>query len=115
MWCGAGANAPARNAPGRERRRVSACPRSISRRRGTIFVKAGEFNGRTPIVREWTTKPLKIAKASDVLICVVGATAGKISGSIDCAIGRSVAAIRPNINVLDNEYLYHFLLTQTDA
>jgi type I restriction enzyme, S subunit len=83
--------------------------------RGTIFIKAGEFNGRIPIVREWTTKPLKIAKASDVLVCVVGATAGKISGSIDCAIGQSVAAVRPNPTMLDTDYLYHFLSTRTGA
>lgn len=80
---------------------------------GTVFVKAGEFDGRRPVIREWTTRPLKIAKPSDVLVCVVGATAGKVSGSIDCAIGRSVAAVRPNLAKLDTNYLYHFLSAQT--
>jgi type I restriction enzyme, S subunit len=83
--------------------------------RGTIFVKAGEFNGRHPVVREWTTRPLKIAKSSDVLVCVVGATAGKVSASIDCAIGRSVAAVRPRADKVCTDYLYHYLTTQTDA
>jgi type I restriction enzyme S subunit len=83
--------------------------------RGTIFVKAGEFNGRHLLVREWTTRPLKIAKSSDVLVCVVGATAGKVSASIDCAIGRSVAAVRPRPDKVCTDYLYHFLTTQTDA
>jgi type I restriction enzyme, S subunit len=82
--------------------------------RGTIFVKAGEFNGRHPIVREWTTKPMKLARSSDVLVCVVGATAGKVSGSIDCAIGRSVAAVRPSGGKLDTSYLYNFLSTKTE-
>jgi type I restriction enzyme, S subunit len=83
--------------------------------RGTVFVKAGEFAARYPLVREWTTKPLKIAKSSDVLVCVVGATAGKVSASIDCAIGRSVAAVRPRPDKLRPDFLYHFLSTQTDA
>lgn len=64
---------------------------------GTTFVKAGEFGKTYPIVREWTTKPLKFAFKGDILICVVGATAGKLNLGIDCAIGRSVAAIRPLI------------------
>jgi type I restriction enzyme S subunit len=67
---------------------------------GTVFVKAGEFGKDYPVVREWTTAPLKYARAGDVLICVVGATAGKLNLGIDCAIGRSVAAIRPNGVVL---------------
>ena len=69
--------------------------------RGTIFVKAGEFGPTHPVVREWTTKPLRFSKAGDVLICVVGATAGKLNLGIDSAIGRSVAAIRPNAETFD--------------
>ncbi len=80
-------------------------------RRGTVFVKAGEFDDRFPIVCEWTTRPLKLAKSGDVLVCVVGATAGKINLAIDCAIGRSVAAIRPSAH-LATEFLYHFLATK---
>ena len=80
--------------------------------RGHVFVKAGEFDERRPLVREWTTNPLKIARRGDVLVCVVGATAGKISEAIDCAIGRSVASVRPNPARLLSTYLYHFLSTQ---
>jgi type I restriction enzyme S subunit len=80
--------------------------------RGTVFVKAGEFDDRHPVVREWTTNPLKLARIGDVLVCVVGATAGKVNESIDCAIGRSVAAVRPNAARLLSPYLYHFLATQ---
>jgi type I restriction enzyme S subunit len=79
---------------------------------GHVFVKAGEFDERRPLVREWTTNPLKIARRGDVLVCVVGATAGKINEAIDCAIGRSVAAVRPNSAGLLSSYLYHFLSTQ---
>ncbi|MBL0332545.1 MAG: hypothetical protein IPP65_06880 [Chlorobi bacterium] len=62
-----------------------------------------------PIIREWTTLPLKLASSSDILLCVVGATIGKINFGIECAIGRSVAAIRPIKNKLDQNYLYYFL------
>jgi type I restriction enzyme S subunit len=82
--------------------------------KGTPFVKAGEFSDRTPIIREWTTSPLKLASSQDVLVCVVGATSGKINLGIDCAIGRSVAAVRPDRKLLDQRYLYHFLLTRTE-
>lgn len=73
--------------------------------RGTPFVKAGEFGLRRPIIREWTTKPLKMASNDDVLICVVGATAGKLNLGAECAIGRSVAAIRPS-EAIESAFLY---------
>jgi type I restriction enzyme, S subunit len=63
---------------------------------GTVFVKAGEFGPLYAEVRCWTTRPLKFARKGDVLICVVGATVGKLNLAIDSAIGRSVAAIRPS-------------------
>ena len=75
---------------------------------GTVFVKAGEFNDPYPIEREWTTKPLKHGRKGDVFICVVGATAGKLNLGIDCAIGRSVAAIRPSQS-LNTHFLYYQL------
>jgi len=79
---------------------------------GTIFVKAGEFGVLYPEVCCWTTKPLKFAKKGDVLICVVGATVGKLNLAIDSAIGRSVAAIRPSER-LDTRYLYYTLMPFT--
>lgn len=82
---------------------------------GTPFVKAGEFTASgTPIIREWTTRPLKLAKRSDVLICVVGATCGKINYGADCAIGRSVAALSPS-PALNKSYLYRFLSTRVNS
>ena len=82
-------------------------------REGVVFVKAGEFSYESPLVREWTTNPLKIAQDGDTLICVVGATAGKINRSrFNCAIGRSVAAVRSSSNNLDQNYLHTFLKTK---
>lgn len=75
---------------------------------GTVFVKAGEFRNIKPVVREWTTRPLKHAQDGDILICVVGATAGKINLGINCAIGRSVAAVRPSHEV-SQKFIYYFL------
>jgi type I restriction enzyme S subunit len=79
---------------------------------GTVFVKVGEFGTLYPEKVVWTTNPLKFAKQGDVLICVVGATVGKLNLAIDCAIGRSVAAIRPG-KELDTKYLYYSLMPYT--
>ena len=78
---------------------------------GTIFVKAGQFGELYPNIEEWTVTPLKLAKENDVLICVVGATVGKLNLAIDCAIGRSVAAIRCDSKKLHYKYLYYYLNT----
>lgn len=77
-------------------------------REGTVFVKAGEFGQLYPEEKEWTTKPLKFGKKGDVFICVVGATAGKLNLGIDCAIGRSVAAIRPKQGI-NTKFVYYQL------
>ena len=82
--------------------------------KGIPFVKVGEFGLLRPVIREWTTNPLRIARTSDVLLCVVGATCGKTNLGEDCAIGRSVAAIRPNSAKLDQFYLYYFMMTLVD-
>ena len=83
---------------------------------GTIFVKAGEFGERTPTIEEWTTQPLKMAKPEDTLVCVVGATAGKVNFStFECAIGRSVAAVRPEKEKINPDFLHHFLKTMVSA
>jgi type I restriction enzyme S subunit len=80
--------------------------------RGTVFVKVGEFGPLYPREEVWTTKPLKFAKKGDVLVCVVGATVGKLNLAIDCAIGRSAAAIRPT-SALDTKFLYYSLIPYT--
>ncbi|MHB1202431.1 MAG: restriction endonuclease subunit S [Acidithiobacillus sp.] len=77
--------------------------------KGTVFVKAGEFADLYPDEIEWTTKPLKYGRKGDVFICVVGATAGKLNLGIDCAIGRSIAAIRPREGV-DTKFIYYQLM-----
>jgi type I restriction enzyme S subunit len=80
--------------------------------KGTLFVKVGEFGLLYPRKEIWTTSPLKYAKLGDVLICVVGATVGKLNLAIDCAIGRSVAALRPATS-MDTKFLYYSLMPYT--
>ena len=80
--------------------------------RGTVFVKVGEFGVLFPREEVWTTNPLKFAKKGDVLVCVVGATVGKLNLAIECAIGRSAAAIRPSA-ALDTKFLYYSLIPYT--
>ena len=79
---------------------------------GTPFVKVGEFGVSRPIIREWTTEPKKMGTKGDVFLCVVGATCGKINLGDNCAIGRSVAALRPKIDKISQEYLYYFMSQQ---
>lgn len=81
---------------------------------GTPFVKTAEFGEYRPTIREWTTDPKRFAQATDVLISVVGATCGKINLGADCAIGRSVAALRPNPKKLIQFYLYLFMEGQVE-
>jgi type I restriction enzyme S subunit len=82
--------------------------------KGKLFVKAGEFGVNKPIEREWTTMPLKFGRQGDVFICVVGATCGKLNLGADCAIGRSVAAIRPG-EIIAQHFLYYQLQLQVMA
>jgi len=76
---------------------------------GYPFVKTGQFRKTYPEINEWTTNPLKKVEESDVLITVVGATIGKLNLGINCAIGRSVAGIRPDKEKLNYLYLYNYL------
>ena len=76
---------------------------------GMPFVKVGQFGKEYPVVDEWTTNPLRVAEDGDTLVCVVGATIGKINRAIKCAIGRSVAAIRPQTDKVNPTYLYFHL------
>jgi type I restriction enzyme S subunit len=80
---------------------------------GLVFVKVGQFGKFFPRVDEWTTKPHKIVSSNHILICVVGATIGKLNYGIDCAIGRSVAGLLP-YNGLDKHFLFNFLKTWTE-
>lgn len=76
--------------------------------KGSLFVRAGDFGSLYPSSTKYTTQPLKFSKTSDVLLCVVGATSGKVNLGIDAAITRSIFALRPKSNILQ-KYLYYYL------
>jgi type I restriction enzyme S subunit len=76
---------------------------------GIPFVKAGEFGKISPVIREWTTEPKKYGEKSDIFLCVVGATCGKINYGTNCAIGRSVAALKPDCKKINQKFLYYFM------
>jgi restriction endonuclease S subunit len=76
---------------------------------GTPFVQVRNFGPLRPRLEEWTTKPLKMAAHGDVLVCIVGATVGKVNLGVDAAITRSIAAVRPNPKLLHQKYLLHWM------
>jgi type I restriction enzyme, S subunit len=75
-----------------------------------------EFGPRHPIPVQWTTSPTQFAEAGDILFCVRGATTGKknIADQRYC-IGRGLAAIRGNAQIVTTEYLYFVLEYLTKA
>ena len=74
---------------------------------GSPLIKAGDWGDRYPTPKQYTTDPKAFAKEGDVLICVVGATSGKINLGINASITRSVAAVRPS-RILNQLYLFFF-------
>lgn len=86
---------------------------SVSTNEGdTPLLTTGEFGKRYPALIRYTSKPLKMASKNDVLITVVGNVGGVNLGA-DCAIGRSVAAIRLSDDI-DQLFLYYFLKSNSE-
>lgn len=73
-----------------------------------------EFGERHPTVVQWTTTPTKLCKPGDILICVRGATTGRMNwADKEYCIGRGLAALTPRQGLCIPEYLYFFIETQT--
>ena len=71
-----------------------------------------EFGGMKPfdktIKTKFTTKPTKLCKEGDLLICVRGSTTGRTNiSAFDACIGRGVAAIRPYVY---DAFIYYYIL-----
>lgn len=92
---------------------------------GTSYNEIGEgvplLNGPTefgrihPIETQWTSSPTKTCNEGDLLICVRGATTGKMNwADKKYCIGRGLAAINSNDQICDNKYLWYFLNIQTE-
>ena len=73
-----------------------------------------DFGEDNPTPRIWCTDPKKIAEKGDILISV-RAPIGAISiASEQCCIGRGIAAIRPNTELVSRDYLRHQLRASRD-
>ena len=69
-----------------------------------------EFTERSPVARQWTTKPTKICQAGDVLVCVRGSSTGRMNiADSEYCIGRGVAAVRKRDGLTDTVYLQQLL------
>ena len=74
-----------------------------------FFQGKTEFGEVSPTVRKWCTQPKKIAKAGDILISVRAPVGPTNLADVPCCIGRGLAAIRADSNVLTPEYLRYAL------
>jgi len=73
-----------------------------------------EFGEKYPTPVQWTTAHTKLCKPGDILLCVRGATTGRLNwADKEYCIGRGLAALTPKSEVCVPEYVYHFVETQT--
>jgi type I restriction enzyme S subunit len=73
-----------------------------------------EFGQRHPTTVQWTVAPTKLCRPGDILICVRGATTGRMNwADKEYCIGRGIAALTPRPELCVPEYLYYFIETQT--
>jgi type I restriction enzyme, S subunit len=80
-----------------------------------------EFTDMYPIEKQFTTNPTKICQKNDLLICVRGSTTGRMNwADKPYCIGRGLASISPQKDIIDTNLLFYFLdyktheLRQTD-
>jgi type I restriction enzyme S subunit len=73
-----------------------------------------EFGTKYPKPVQWTSEPTKVCNRGDILICVRGATTGRMNWAdqIYC-IGRGLAALTPNPSQCLPEYVHYFLQHKT--
>ena len=72
-----------------------------------------DFGRKNPTPRIWCTDPKKIAEKGDILISVRAPIGAVNTASERCCIGRGVAAIRPNQQLLTTSFLKHQLLASS--
>jgi type I restriction enzyme, S subunit len=73
-----------------------------------------EFGAKHPKELQWTTSPTKLCNEGDILLCVRGATTGRMNwADKEYCIGRGLAALTPNPKICLPEYVYYFVETKT--
>ena len=73
-----------------------------------------DFGEDNPTPRIWCTDPKKIAEKGDILISVRAPIGAINIASEQCCIGRGIAAIRPNTELVSRDYLRHQLRASRD-
>ena len=72
-----------------------------------------EFGSINPTAIQWTTSPNKLCTKGDILLCVRGATTGKMNwADREYCIGRGLAALTAKSDICLPEYVYHYVKTQ---
>lgn len=79
-----------------------------------LIAGAGDLSATYPNPVRWTTSPIQVCQTGDLIFCV-RATIGVMNwADKEYCLGRGVAAIRPNNDLIDSEYLYYCLAAHSD-
>ena len=70
-----------------------------------FFQGKAEFGEVSPTAKKWCDAPKKVAETGDILMSVRAPVGPTNLADMKCCIGRGLAAIRANPNVLDPTYL----------
>ena len=73
-----------------------------------FFQGKAEFGETSPTAVKWCSSQTRIAEAGDILISVRAPVGPTNVAAEKCCIGRGLAAIRPDSNKLDKDYLLYF-------
>ncbi|MDR1895225.1 MAG: restriction endonuclease subunit S, partial [Prevotellaceae bacterium] len=77
---------------------------------GIIFYQgATDFGSRFPQIRQYTTKPARLAKQGDILLSVRAPVGAINIANNDCCIGRGLVALNSKANTIT--YLYEAIKT----
>ena len=76
-----------------------------------LVAEAGDFGDDFPVPKKCTTRPTKLSKEGDILLCI-RATIGDLNwADQEYCLGRGVAGLRTNKNELDSSYLCYWLMS----
>ena len=79
-----------------------------------FFQGNADFGERYPITRKWSSEPIKVAEAGDILISV-RAPIGAVNYATErCCIGRGLAALTPNKYKASSEFIFWLLKAKND-
>jgi len=73
-----------------------------------FFQGKAEFGAKYPEVKKWCSKPIKIAFKNDILLSVRAPVGPTNIAKEKCCIGRGLAAISANENIVIQDYLKYF-------